>query len=116
MDMRAHRTIRLALLFLAFAVVVAKGDSAGITCVGREPGYYADPGSQCHRYLLCSPSTVLGIQFSCPPGTKFQQRSLVCDHENNVQCGEIDLEDEEEVLEVEEEEVEEEPRRKREKK
>ena len=60
------------------------------------------------RYLLCSPSTVLGIQFSCPPGTKFQQRSLVCDHENNVQCGEIDLEEEE----VEEEE----PRRKREKK
>ena len=58
------------------------------------------------RYLLCSPSTVLGIQFSCPPGTKFQQRSLVCDHENNVQCGEIHLEEVEEV----------EPRRKREKK
>ena len=50
MEMRAHRTIRLALLLLAFAVGVAKGDSAGITCVGREPGYYADPGSQCHRW------------------------------------------------------------------
>ena len=50
MEMRAHRTIRLALLLLAFAVVVANGDSAGITCVGREPGYYADPGSQCHRW------------------------------------------------------------------
>ena len=55
MEIRAHRTIRLALLLLAFAVVVAKGDSAGITCVGREPGYYADPGSQCHRWE--SPST-----------------------------------------------------------
>ena len=50
MEIRAHRTIRLALLLLAFAVVVANGDSAGITCVGREPGYYADPGSQCHRW------------------------------------------------------------------
>ena len=50
MEMRAHRTIRLALLLLAFAVAVVKGDSAGITCVGREPGYYADPGSQCHRW------------------------------------------------------------------
>ena len=55
MEMRAHRTIRLALLLLAFAVVVANGDSAGITCVGREPGYYADPGSQCHRWE--TPST-----------------------------------------------------------
>ena len=54
MEMRAHRTIRLALLLLAFAVVVAKGDSAGITCVGREPGYYADPGSQCHRWETSS--------------------------------------------------------------
>ena len=50
MEMRAQRTIRLALLLLAFAVVAAKGDSSGITCVGREPGYYADPGSQCHRW------------------------------------------------------------------
>ena len=55
---------------------------------------------------MCSPSTVLGVRFSCPPGTRFQQRSLVCDHENNVQCGE----------EVEEVEEVEEPRRKREKK
>ena len=54
MEMRAHRLIRLALLLLAFAVVVANGDSAGITCVGREPGYYADPGSQCHRWETIS--------------------------------------------------------------
>ena len=54
MEMRAHRMIRLALLLLAFAVVVANGDSAGITCVGREPGYYADPGSQCHRWETTS--------------------------------------------------------------
>ena len=54
MEMRAHRTIRLALVLLAFAVVVANGDSAGITCVGREPGYYADPGSQCHRWETSS--------------------------------------------------------------
>ena len=50
MEIRAHKRIRLALLLLAFAVVIANGDSAGITCVGREPGYYADPGSQCHRW------------------------------------------------------------------
>ena len=45
--------IRVALLLLALLVLGAKGDpdgKGGITCVGREPGYYADPGSQCHRW------------------------------------------------------------------
>ena len=62
---------------------------------------------------MCSPSTVLGVSFSCPPGTRFQQRSLVCDHENNVQCGDEEEEEEEKGEEVQELEA---PRRKREKK
>ena len=50
---KGPRPIRGALLLLAL-VLRAKGETAadgkrGITCVGREPGYYADPGSQCHR-------------------------------------------------------------------
>jgi hypothetical protein len=27
-----------------------------------------------------------GILFSCPTGTKFQQRTLVCDHAYSVNC------------------------------
>ena len=29
-----------------------------------------------------------GMMFSCPPGTKFQQRTLVCDHAYAVHCDE----------------------------
>ena len=50
---KGPRPIRVALLLLALLVLGAKGDpdgKRGITCVGREPGYYADPGSQCHRW------------------------------------------------------------------
>ena len=46
--------IRGALLLLILLVLEARGDEAGfkrgITCVGRKPGYSADPGSQCHRW------------------------------------------------------------------
>ena len=53
---KGPRPIRGALLLLAL-VLKAKGEAAadgkrGITCVGREPGYYADPGSQCHRWAV----------------------------------------------------------------
>ena len=50
---KGPRLIRVAYLLLALLVLGAKGDpdgKRGITCVGREPGYYADPGSQCHRW------------------------------------------------------------------
>ena len=48
------RLIRGALLLLTLLVLEVRGDEGdlkrGITCVGRKPGYYADPGSQCHRW------------------------------------------------------------------
>ena len=48
------RLIRGALLLLVLHVLEARGDEGdlkrGITCVGRKPGYYADTGSQCHRW------------------------------------------------------------------
>ena len=50
---KGPRLIRVAYLLLALLVLGAKGDpdgKRGITCVGREPGYYADPGSQCRRW------------------------------------------------------------------
>ena len=47
---RGPRPIRGALLLLALVLEVKGEPSRGITCVGREPGYYADPGSQCHRW------------------------------------------------------------------
>ena len=47
---KGPRPIRGALLLLALVLEVKGEPSRGITCVGREPGYYADPGSQCHRW------------------------------------------------------------------
>ena len=48
------RLIKRSLLLLVLLVLEARGDEGdfkrGITCVGRKPGYYADPGSQCHRW------------------------------------------------------------------
>ena len=60
---RGPRPIRGALLLLAL-VLRAKGETAadgkrGITCVGREPGYYADPGSQCHRSAHFAPISLI---------------------------------------------------------
>ena len=50
--------IKGALLLLALLLLEARGDEGdlkrGITCVGRKPGYYADRGSQCHRWASYS--------------------------------------------------------------
>ena len=61
--------------------------SSVFTCSGKAPGYYADISSSCNSYLLCmGTSRSRGRLFSCPQGTKFQQRTLVCDHAHQVNC------------------------------
>jgi hypothetical protein len=60
-----------------------------VSCSGKVPGYYADISTSCTSYLLCMGTSMSrGIMFSCPTGTKFQQRTLVCDHAYAVNCGE----------------------------
>merc|ERR1711874_164522 len=61
---------------------------AGFNCSGLSPGYYADISTSCRSYLLCmvGSSRTRGMLFSCPQGTKFQQRTLVCDHAHSVNC------------------------------
>jgi len=61
--------------------------STEFPCSGLSPGYYADISSSCTSYLLCMDSSrSMGMKFSCPKGTKFQQKTLVCDHAYSVHC------------------------------
>lgn len=55
------------------------------SCKNRHPGYYADISLNCEVYHLCSRHGV-GLAFNCPRGTKFQQRTMVCDHWYMVNC------------------------------
>eukprot|EP00093_Oithona_nana_P012155 12155.XXX_485606_493248_1 [CDS] Oithona nana genome sequencing. len=55
------------------------------SCRGRPPGYYADIKLGCEVYHLCNRHGG-GMAFECPRGTRFQQRTMVCDHEHLVQC------------------------------
>ncbi|XP_059083053.1 uncharacterized protein LOC131880427 [Tigriopus californicus] len=57
------------------------------SCKFRAPGYYSDMETNCTVYQMCTERG--GRQaFFCPEGTKFNQRSLVCDHTRNVECSE----------------------------
>merc|ERR1711935_10478 len=55
------------------------------SCKGRAPGYYADMEAQCKVYHMCN-SRGGGRGFLCPQGTKFAQRTMVCDFEKKVKC------------------------------
>lgn len=56
-------------------------------CKGKQPGYYADTLSGCRSYLLCfNSANTRGLQFNCPPGTKFSGATQVCHHEAAVNC------------------------------
>merc|ERR1719464_1947451 len=55
------------------------------TCKGRAPGYYADMEAHCKVYHMCN-SRGGGRGFLCPQGTKFAQRTMVCDFEKKVKC------------------------------
>ncbi|TRY77082.1 hypothetical protein TCAL_02705 [Tigriopus californicus] len=55
------------------------------SCKNRHPGYYADMSLSCEVYHLCSRHGV-GLAFNCPRGTRFQQRTMVCDHWFMVNC------------------------------
>ncbi|XP_043224798.1 translation initiation factor IF-2-like [Amphibalanus amphitrite] len=56
-------------------------------CLSRSGGYYADLADDCSSYTLCAPGG-RQFDFSCPPGTRFHQQFLVCDHEFRVDCAE----------------------------
>lgn len=58
----------------------------GFTCKGRAPGYYADVEADCQVYRMCMSRGTGGQAFLCPEGTKFNQRTLVCDHAAKVKC------------------------------
>merc|ERR1712008_259785 len=59
--------------------------SADFSCRDRPPGYYADMNLGCEVYHLCNRHGG-GMAFECPRGTRFQQRTMVCDHEHLVEC------------------------------
>ena len=49
---------------------------------------FTDVSNSCYSYILCYSNTYTkGIMFNCPPGTRFEQKTLVCHHENAVTCG-----------------------------
>lgn len=60
------------------------------SCVGKTVGgYYADPDTDCQMFHICAPG--LGnhstdLKFLCSNGTTFNQKTLVCDQEGQVQC------------------------------
>ena len=54
-------------------------------CLTRSGGYYADLETDCSSYTLCGPGG-REFGFSCPPGTRFHQQYLVCDHAYRVDC------------------------------
>eukprot|EP00096_Caligus_rogercresseyi_P015481 TRINITY_DN7912_c0_g1_i1.p1 TRINITY_DN7912_c0_g1~~TRINITY_DN7912_c0_g1_i1.p1 ORF type:complete len:389 (-),score=79.45 TRINITY_DN7912_c0_g1_i1:11-1177(-) len=55
------------------------------TCKSRAPGYYADVEASCEVYHMCTERG--GKQsFLCPPRTRFNQKTLVCDFRRNVKC------------------------------
>lgn len=52
-------------------------------------GYYADVDTGCHIFHLCAPSnlpTLTDHPFCCHPELVFDQRFLVCDRPENVDC------------------------------
>ncbi|XP_035215074.1 uncharacterized protein LOC118188686 [Stegodyphus dumicola] len=52
-------------------------------------GYYADIDTGCHIFHLCAPSnlqTLTDHPFCCHPELVFDQRFLVCDRPENVDC------------------------------
>ncbi|OQV15629.1 hypothetical protein BV898_10216 [Hypsibius exemplaris] len=51
----------------------------------QQPGFYADPETQCQVYRRCDPNAPMA-SFLCPNGTLFNGIALVCDYWYNVQC------------------------------
>ncbi|GIY30819.1 chitin-binding type-2 domain-containing protein [Caerostris darwini] len=52
-------------------------------------GYYADIDTGCHIFHLCAPSNLQSLTdhpFCCHPELVFDQRFLVCDRPENVDC------------------------------
>ncbi|KAG8200116.1 hypothetical protein JTE90_018906 [Oedothorax gibbosus] len=52
-------------------------------------GYYADTDTGCHIFHLCAPSNLQSLTdhpFCCHPELVFDQRFLVCDRPENVDC------------------------------
>merc|ERR1711872_171148 len=85
--MRISKTILHLFCLLVDSEKVKASISSSFSCSGKAPGYYADMSSSCSSYLLClGYSLSRGMIFSCPQGTKFQQRTLVCDHAHSVNC------------------------------
>jgi len=71
---------------LIVKVSVCQEDES-LSCSGLAPGYYADTFNSCKSYLVCRGSSrARGVRFTCPPGTLFQQKTLVCDHQQAVKC------------------------------
>ncbi|XP_023329494.1 uncharacterized protein LOC111702146 isoform X2 [Eurytemora carolleeae] len=67
---------------------VAAQRQAGFPCTAMGTGYYADTGADCTGYFMCTKESTQGLRFACSPGTRFQQKSLVCDHAYSVKCEE----------------------------
>jgi len=57
----------------------------GFSCKGRAPGYYADMEAECTVYHMCN-ARGGGRGFLCPQGTKFNQKTMVCDFAARVKC------------------------------
>jgi len=73
-------------ILLIVKVSVCQEDGS-LSCSGLAPGYYADTFNSCKSYLVCRGSSrARGVRFTCPPGTLFQQKTLVCDHQQAVKC------------------------------
>lgn len=49
------------------------------------PGVYADESTSCQRFFMCHADGRKGI-FTCPLGTKFNQKHQVCDWPKKVDC------------------------------
>ncbi|KYB26600.1 cuticular protein analogous to peritrophins 1-D precursor [Tribolium castaneum] len=57
----------------------------GFTCLGRNPGYYADIETGCQAYHRCEYNSA--ASFLCTNGTLFNEQFQVCDQFYNVRCG-----------------------------
>ncbi|KAF0311879.1 hypothetical protein FJT64_017339 [Amphibalanus amphitrite] len=71
--------------FISDNLLTSNGEES--VCLSRSGGYYADLADDCSSYTLCAPGG-RQFDFSCPPGTRFHQQFLVCDHEFRVDCAE----------------------------
>jgi len=73
---------------LAASIPTSDSELADIndfTCQGRSSGAYANYGSSCQQYYVCS-SVGMRSEHSCPPGDLFSDSTNACMPEEEVQC------------------------------